>query len=190
MKNLNLVCMLAISAMTATVAQATPLFDNYNYDTASAAHAKAPALNQARSAEAIGNYRMIATASRSFRGDFAKKEITGIANADLSVLNLLVEPTADATSVEVTQVNLIKAGQNQGPATVVYKDGATLAFAQFSYKNGGAINDAVFFFSECKLTAERELLCAKRFMAQDPGQLNPQQRALHNTIVGYDLYVR
>ena len=179
----------AVLVLVASSAHASNLFDNYNFDTASMAHASAPAMTAARGNEVIGNFRMIATASRSYRGDFQKKDMNGIANPDQSVLGLNIATQSTGSLIQVIQVNLQVRNQNQGPAVVVYKPEGTMSFAQFSYRDG-QVSDAVFFFSECKLVEAGMLLCAKRFMVQDVSQVNPQQAAMNNTIVGYDLYTR
>ena len=190
MKN-SIVRLFAIAALTlvSVSAQAQVLFDNYNFDSASRAHASAPAMNSSRALEVLGSFKMIATASRSYRGDFQKKDLNGIANADQSVLGLQIAAQSTGSLIQVIQLNLGLRNQNQGPAVVVYKPEGTMSFAQFSYKNG-QVSDEVFFFSECKLLNDAKLLCAKRFMVQDVTAVNPQQAAMHNTIVGYDLYTR
>jgi hypothetical protein len=182
---MSVVCL----SLVAVSAQASQLFDNYSFDTAFAAHASAPALTENRGPEVLGNYRMIATASRSYKGDFLKKDLNGIANQDQSVLGLQIAAQSTGNLIQVIQLNLAQRNQNQGPSVVVYKPEGIMSFAQFSYKNG-QISDDVFFFSECKLLQDRTLLCAKRFMVQDFSKMNPQQAAMHNTIVGYDLYTR
>lgn len=186
----NLTRILAIACLTlASTAHADTLFNQYNFDTASQAHSIAPGMNAGRGLEVVGNYKMIATASRSYRGDFVKKDLNGIANPDQSVLGLQIAAQSTGSLVQVIQLNLQVSGQNQGPAVVIYKPEGTMAFTQFSYRNG-VVSDAVFFVSECKLLSDASLLCAKRFMVQDLTQVNPQQAAMNNTIVGYDLYVR
>jgi hypothetical protein len=190
MKN-SIVRLFAIASLTlvSASAHAQSLFDNYNFENASFAHASAQMMNASRSLELVGSYRMIATASRSYRGEFQKKDMNGIANADQSVLGLQIAAQSTGSLIQVIQLNLGLRNQNQGPAVVVYKNEGTMSFAQFSYKNG-QISDEVFFFSECKLLNDRNLLCAKRFMVQDVSAVNPQQAAMNNTIVGYDLYTR
>lgn len=183
----NMTRILALACMTiACTAHADTLFNQYNFDTASQAHATAQAINAGRGLEVVGNYKMIATASRSYRGDFVKKDLNGIANPDQSVLGLQIAAQSTGSLVQVIQLNLQVSGQNQGPAVVIYKPEGTMAFTQFSYRNG-VVSDAVFFVSECKLLADASLLCAKRFNVQDVSQVNPQQAAMNNTIVGYDL---
>ena len=189
MKN-NLVRFFAIACLSVSVsAQASVLFDNYNFDNAAQAHSTAPALTVDRGLSIVGNYRMIATASRSYRGEFQKKDINGIVNPDLSILGLQVIAQSTTSLLQIMQLNLGVKDQNQGPAVVVFKPEGIITFTQFSYKNGQA-SDAVFFVSECKQLADATLLCAKRFMVQDVTQVNPQQAAMNNTIVGYDLYTR
>lgn len=183
---------LAVTTLTFAAslsANASPLFDNYNYDSASMAHSVAPIMMSSRGFELAGNYRMIATASRSYRGDFQKKDFNGIANADRSVLGLQISVQSSGSLVQVIQMNLGQLGQNQGPAVLVFKAEGTASFTQFSYKNG-QVSDDVFFVSECKLLSDSMLLCAKRFVVKDFSQVNPQQAAMNQTIVGYDLYTR
>lgn len=191
MTNKNIVRLLTIASLVlvSMSAHASDLFDHYNFNTAFTAHATAPALSADRGLQAVGNYRMIATASRSYRGDFEKKDFNGIANADQSVLGLQIASQSTGNLIQVIQLNLAQRNQNQGPFVVVYKPEGTMAFTQFSYKNG-QVSDAVFFVSECKLLNDGMLLCAKRFLVQDISQVNPQQAAMNNTIVGYDLYSR
>lgn len=188
MKTMMMIAMMMF-AVTANAQTANGLFDNYSYEVASAAHAQAPLMNEARALELVGNFRMIATASRSYKGEFQKKDQRGIANQDASVLGLQIFAQSTGNLVQVIQQNLGKAAQNQGPSVFVFKPEGTAVFSQFSYKNG-QVSDAVFFFSECKLLIDQSLLCAKRFMVQDLTQVNPQQAAMNNTIVGFDLYVR
>ena len=190
MKNFFKACTVVVMAAAPVVGFASELFDNYNFENATAAHATAKEMTAKRGSEVTGSFKMIATASRSYRGDFQKKDLTGIKNQDQSILGLqLAAQSTDASLVQVIQQNLGKQDQNQGPSVVVYTETGSMAFAQFSYKDG-QVSDAVFFHSECKLLADKMLLCAKRFMVQDVTQVNPQQAAMNNTIVGYDLYTR
>jgi hypothetical protein len=184
-KVLSVICLSAVS----TVAHASDLFDNYNFDTAVAAHAAAAAMTDSRAVELVGTYKMIATASRSYRGDFQKKDLTGLKNQDQSVLGLEMNVPSPGGLLQVIQMNLGLAGQNQGPSVVAYTAAGVAAFTQFSYKDG-QVSDAVFFNSECRLLKDQMLLCAKRFMVQDVTQVNANQAAMNNTIVGYDLYTR
>jgi hypothetical protein len=68
----------------------SPLFDQYNFDSAAQAHLTASTMDAARGLTAVGQYKMIATTSRSFHGDFLKKYLNGIINADQSMLGLLI----------------------------------------------------------------------------------------------------
>ncbi len=181
---------LALVLMTAPVSGlANTLFDQYGFDAAAAAHDGAYSLTSEVARGAVGGYKMIATTSRSYRGDFQKKEMSGIANPDGSILSLLLNVQSSGDLIQVMQYNLAKRDQNQGPSVVEFNDVGTMVFAQYSYR-AGAISSDVFFYSECKLLADQSLLCAKRFMVQDVSKVNPQQAAMHNTIVGYDLYIR
>lgn len=189
MKNVLSLLTLACVAAAPMAASASDLFDNYNFDTAAQAHASARTMTASRGNEVVGIFKMIATASRSYRGDFQKKDVNGIANQDGSILGLQLATQSTGDLVQVIQTNLGKLDQNQGPSVVAYTETGSMAFAQFSYKDG-QVSDDVFFHSECRLLADRMLLCAKRFMVQNPSAVNPQQAAMNNTIVGYDLYTR
>jgi len=187
MKSIQLLAMSLV--LSPTLVLASPLFDQYDFNNAVSAHQTAEAMVDTRGSEVAGNYKMIATASHSYRGDFQKKDMNGIANQDGSILKLGVSYHATTNIVQVTQLNLVVNGQNQGPADAVFNAEGNMTFAQYSYR-AGVINEAVFFYSECRLLADADLLCAKRFMVQNPAEVNPQQAAMHNTIIGYDLYTR
>ncbi len=189
MKNLKLLGVMMFASLSVNAQAASILFDNYSYETASIAHSQAATIDATRGFQMVGNYKMIATASRSYKGDFQKKDLNGIANQDRSTLGLQVFAQSTGNLIQVIQHNLGKLGQNQGPTVIVYKAEGTATFTQFSYK-AGVISDEVFFISECKILDDSALLCGKRFLVQDVSKVNPQQAAMHNTVVGFDLYVR
>ena len=120
----NLTRILAIACLTlASTAHADTLFNQYNFDTASQAHSIAPGMNAGRGLEVVGNYKMIATASRSYRGDFVKKDLNGIANPDQKDKILFYVPiqnAAAATSGDYEQYFIyqnIKYSHNINPKT-------------------------------------------------------------------------
>ena len=185
----NALTVLSLFCLSITAASASDLFDNYSFDNAAQAHRQAVSMSAQNGFNVVGNWTMIATSSSSYKGVFAKKDPNGIANQDSSTLQLQIIAQSVGSLLQVKQLNLGIAGRDQGPSVVTYNGQGTMSWAQFSYKNG-AVTDDVFFNSECKQLFDGSLLCAKRFMVQNASELNAQQRAMDNTIVGYDLYVR
>ncbi|OFZ22879.1 MAG: hypothetical protein A2X94_17650 [Bdellovibrionales bacterium GWB1_55_8] len=179
--------LLAFAAFSGASSASADVFDDYTFDTASSAYASAVSIVQGDS-QLLGEWTLVAACSRSYRGDFSKKDPNGLGNADRSVPQLFFSGDAGATTVRL--LNQVQRNQNQGPVEVVfYETEGFASFAQYSYR-AGRINDAVFFLSECRLFEGAQLLCAKRFYVNKPGEVNDEQRRLHMQVVGYDLYRR
>ena len=162
------------------------LFADYGFAAAEAEFSVSLKVSD-RDARLIGNWKLIASCSKSHKGEFMKKDANGLKNQDRSQARLVFS-NSELFSVEM--LNLGAQARNQGPVEALFNlEEGFVTFAQLSYR-AGKMNDAIYFFSECKFHEANALLCAKRLFVNRPELVNEDQRRLHQKVVGFDFYQR